>query len=204
MIPVRATHVFLNCPFDLNYLPVFRALVFAVFDLGFFPRCSLEVDDSSESRLDKIMRMIEECRYGIHDLSAVQLDRVNRLPRFNMPLELGLFLGCKRFGERRQHQKGCLVLDRIPYRYRASMSDISGQDIHVHGGKPEKAIVEVRNWLATASRHRNLPGGADVVDRYRRFSKQLPALSRELRLKPDGLIYSDFCNIIRIWLKADR
>jgi hypothetical protein len=28
----------------------------------------------------------------------VQLDAANRLPRFNMPLELGLFLGAQEYG----------------------------------------------------------------------------------------------------------
>lgn len=183
---------------------MFNALVFAVFDLGFLPRCALEVDDSSQNRLDKIMRIIEECRYGIHDISAVALGAGTNLPRFNMPLELGLYLGCKRYGGKRQHKKGCLVLDRDAYRYRASISDISGQDIHAHEGKPEKAVVEVRNWLATVSRHKNLPGGAELADRYRRFGKDMPALCKEFKLKPKDLIFIDRCNIIRVWLRADR
>ena len=32
--------VFLNCPFDSRYAPLFRALIFAVFDCGFRPRCA--------------------------------------------------------------------------------------------------------------------------------------------------------------------
>jgi hypothetical protein len=35
--------------------------------------------------------MIEECRFGINDLSAVELGATAGLPRFNMPFELGLF-----------------------------------------------------------------------------------------------------------------
>jgi hypothetical protein len=56
--------------------------------------CALEDDDAGEFRLSKIERIIEECKFGIHDLSAVALDVATGLPRFNMPLELGLFLGC--------------------------------------------------------------------------------------------------------------
>src|SRR6187551_1116802 len=37
-------------------------------------------------RFDKLVRLIEQCRYGIHDLSRTTPDSVNRLPRFNMPL----------------------------------------------------------------------------------------------------------------------
>lgn len=63
-----------------------------MYDLGFVARCALEEDDAGEFRLSKIERIIEECRFGINDLSAVALDVVTGLPRFNMPLELGLFL----------------------------------------------------------------------------------------------------------------
>src|SRR5438270_470458 len=109
---------------------MFNAIVFAVSYLGFAPRCALEVDDSSENRLDKIMRIIEECQYGLHDISAVSLGTGTNLPRFNMPLELGLYLGCKRYGGAQQRRKACLGMDSDQYRYRASISDISGQDIH--------------------------------------------------------------------------
>jgi hypothetical protein len=127
------------------------SFVFSVHYLGFVPRCSLEEDDAGEFRLSKIERLVEECRFGINDLSAVALDAGTGLPRFNMPLELGLFLGCKRFGSPNQSKKRILVLDREQYRYRAFISDISGQDIRVHGGDPERAIQEVRDWLRLAS-----------------------------------------------------
>ena len=39
--------------------------------LGFVARCALEVDDASELRLDKIMRIIGQCAYGVHDISSV-------------------------------------------------------------------------------------------------------------------------------------
>jgi hypothetical protein len=170
-VRIRSNHIFINCPFDAGYQAVFNAILFAIFDLGFVPRCALEVDDSSENRLDKIMRIIEECRYGVHDISAVTLGAETSLPRFNMPLELGLYLGCKRYGDKRQRQKACLVLDSDPYRYRASISDISGQDVHAHGRVPEKAIIELRNWLASVSRRKGLPGGSEIVGRYTRFGK---------------------------------
>jgi hypothetical protein len=39
--------VFINCPFDRDYLPLFHALVFTVARCGFTPRCALEVVDSA-------------------------------------------------------------------------------------------------------------------------------------------------------------
>jgi hypothetical protein len=115
---VRRDHVFINCPFDRGYRAILDGIVFAIYDLGFVARCALEDDDGGEIRLSKIERIIEECRFGIHDLSAVAIDPATNLPRFNMPLELGLFLGCKRFGAPAQRKKKCLILDSDRYRYR--------------------------------------------------------------------------------------
>ena len=90
--------VFINCPFDIDYSPIFDALVFVVYACGFRPRSARELDDNGQTRIEKLYNIIDECRFGIHDLSRTELDQVNRLPRFNMPLELGIFLGAKRYG----------------------------------------------------------------------------------------------------------
>src|SRR5436190_1630456 len=90
--------VFINCPFDDTYTPFFNAIVFTVHDIGFRPRCALEASNAGQFRLEKIMDIISECKYSIHDLSRTSLDRETELPRFNMPFELGLDLGCRRFG----------------------------------------------------------------------------------------------------------
>ena len=82
------------------------------------------------------------------------------LPRFNMPLELGLFLGAKRFGRAEQRLKTCLILDIERYRYQKFISDIAGQDIAAHNGEVGKAIGCVRDWLSNAmSKAIRIPGG---------------------------------------------
>jgi len=130
--------VFVNCPFDTDYQEIFRALVFTVHDCGFLARCALEVDDGGEVRIAKINRIVRGCRHGIHDISRTELDPTERLPRFNMPLELGLFLGAREFGTGRQKQKRVLILDTERYRYQKFCSDIAGQDIKAHEGSGEK------------------------------------------------------------------
>ena len=77
-------------------------MVFTVLRSGFIPRCALELDDGSDNRFDKICRIIAECRLGIHDISKTELDAKSKLPRFNMPLELGLFLAAKNLVGRRK------------------------------------------------------------------------------------------------------
>lgn len=202
-MPEDSDKVFINCPFDKGYQPIFEAIVFSVFDLGFSVRCSLESDDSGEVRITKIARIIEQCKFGVHDISEVKLDKVNRLPRFNMPLELGMFLGCKRFGGKIQARKICLILDTEQYRYQKYISDIAGQDIRAHGNKPEAAIVAVRNWLASASK-RKLPGGAAIASRWKRFIVDLPELCIKARLDRKDLIFKDLTDLILAWLENNR
>jgi len=196
--------VFVNCPFDKGYKPMFDAIVFAITDLGFVARSAREDDDAGEFRLAKIQRIIEECKFGVHDISAVKLDRKSKLPRFNMPLELGLFLGCKRYGGQRQRYKVSLIFDADPYRYQIFISDIAGQDIHSHEGDVKSAIRELRTWLSIASKRKKLPGGKDIFDRYERFRADLPALCKELRLQPDEVTFKDLRQMIADWLKQNR
>lgn len=76
--------VFINCPFDDDYKPILRAIVFAVYRCGFYPQTALDEDDGTDLRLLKIIRKMKNCRYGIHDLSRIELNKAN-FPRFNMP-----------------------------------------------------------------------------------------------------------------------
>jgi hypothetical protein len=191
--------VFLNCPFDLQYQPIFEAMVFAVSDCGFQPRCALEVDDGSQIRIEKIYRVIANCRFGIHDVSMTELDPAHHLPRFNMPLELGIFLGAKRYGQGRQKEKTCLILDRESYRYQKFMSDIAGQDIRSHGGHPGAAISLVRNWLRDASPAVSMPGGETIADRYDEFRSQLPSLCQTLKLSVEHLTFTDYRWLLTVW-----
>ena len=199
-----ARNVFINCPFDDKYRPLFHAAVFAIVDCGFVPRCALEVDDGSEVRINKVCDLIPECRFGIHDLSRTELDARSKLPRFNMPLELGLFIGAKRFGGSSHHRKSCLILDTDPYRYQAFISDIAGQDIRPHGGDHQRLITAIRDWLRATSRRATLPGGAEIFARFRHFQAALPDICRRLRLKVDEITFLDLLAAITTWLDQRR
>jgi hypothetical protein len=196
-------NVFVNCPFDPEYQRLFEALVFAVLDCGFVPRCALEIDDASQVRIEKIMDIIVECRFGIHDISRTELDEQSALPRFNMPLELGIFLGAKRYGAGAQRQKLCLVLDRAPFRYQRFCSDIAGQDVRSHAGSPGEIITLIRNWLRNAFRDSGIifPSGARMVERFGQFQRALPLLCAELGLDRNELIFNDYSTVASEWLK---
>ncbi len=195
-------NVFINCPFDSDYKHLFDAMVFAIHDCGFIARCTLEEEDASEVRIDKIYNIIADCRYGIHDISRTQLDATSGFPRFNMPLELGIFLGAKKFGIEAQKRKKCLILDTEPYRYQQFVSDIAGQDIQAHNNNSREVIMHVRNWLRTASRRETIPSGGIIWERYQEFMEKLPQTAREARLIVEELIFNDYTLLVAQWLES--
>lgn len=196
-----SSQVFLNVPFDRPYTKLLRALVFAVHDCSLTTRCALERDEGGEVRLDKIFDIIRDCRFGIHDLSRTTLDSANRLPRFNMPLELGVFLGARRYGDPRQREKSCLILDRDRYRYQKFCSDIAGYDIRAHGNQITHALSAVRNWLHTVlTGNRSLPSSSVIGHRYVQFLQELPAMCSLKHLTVSEVTFLDFRNLVSGWI----
>jgi hypothetical protein len=200
--PPASKAVFINCPFDDGFKPIFRAIVFTTIVSGYYPRCAFDATDGAEIRVAKIAKMIGECDWGIHDLSRGEVDATG-VPRFNMPMELGLHLGARLFGVGRNRRKRALILEALPHRYDAALSDISGQDIETHHNDPDQAIRCVRNWL---SEHRSrseppLPGAAAILGDYRSFQAEVGALLAARRLDPLGnLPHSDFLFAVRDWI----
>lgn len=194
-------NVFINCPFDNEYKPLFNAIVFAIHDCGFIARSAQETEDGSQVRIDKIYTIIAECRYGIHDLSRTELDRETCLPRFNMPLELGVFLGAKRYGEKDQQRKSCLILDKERYRYQKFISDISGQDVKSHENNTKEVIHLVRDWLSHASKRTLIPSGESIWTRYQEFQSDLPSMAKKRQLDANRLIFNDYIALVTGWLE---
>ena len=178
------------------------AIVFVVFVCGLILRSALEIDDASQTRIDKIAALIGACRWGIHDISRVELNE-HGLPRFNMPFELGLFLGARRFGVGGQRRKSCLVFDTDPFRFQKFISDISGQDITPHGDHPGRIMAAVRNWLSNSlpPREPAIPGGTEIKRLFDRFEADVPELCRELRIEIHELTFADYARIVSSWLR---
>lgn len=149
-------NVFVNCPFDDDYLPLLRPLLFTIVFLGFTPRIALEQLDSAEPRIQKIISLIVDSKYGIHDLSRIQAQQAGEFYRLNMPFELGIDIGCRLFKDGKWAQKRCLILEAQKFQYQAALSDLSNSDIAVHGNEPVKIVTEVRNWLVSQTRQRAL------------------------------------------------
>ena len=203
MKPAYEDSVFINCPFDQEYKPILEALVFTIFDSGFVPRCALEVSDGAQNRLEKIMGIISGCKYGIHDISRTDPDPEHNLPRLNMALELGIYLGCKRFGEKKHRIKACIVMDLERYRYQKFISDIAGADIEEHNGDTELASRKVKNWLRTTSQRSNIPGPQRIWTRFNKFRVQLPTMCEELGLDIKEIPFAEYCHLLYRWLRLN-
>lgn len=195
-----AKSIFLNYPYDESYNRLEKALVFAVAMCGYIPRSAREEADSGKVRLEKILKIVEGCRLGIHDITRTETDSVTGLPRFNMPFELGLFIGASKLGSRRHKEKVCVILDTDPYRYRSFLSDISGQDVEAHSNDPEKLIGIVRNWLNAQTRDVSLPGKTYIAEAYNIFLDDFPIQCEKLKLKPQDITFIDFSRIVTRWI----
>ena len=193
--------VFINCPFDDEYLPLFDAMLFTILACGFLPKCALEHSDGAEVRIEKLYKLIGECGLSIHDLSRVQLSATSQLPRFNMPLELGIWLGAKRFGDKKQKSKACLILDSEQFRYQKFVSDIAGQDPTPHSDDPLKVVRAIRDWLQSIRTDRRLPGGDHYASRFKVFLAVRPKLAEAAQLSEASLIYIDRLRLISDWLQ---
>lgn len=189
-------YVFVNCPFDDGYKVLFNAAVFAIVRSGFVARCALETDNAADNRFDKICKIIEECRYGVHDISRTDVDGDPALPRFNMPLELGVFLGAKKYGGPKHRLKSCIIFDLERFRFQRFISDIGGQDVHAHDGKPRSLIIELAKWLRTQSRDSNVPGGVAIANQFEGFNLALPAILQDRNLDPGEVTFGDYTEIV--------
>lgn len=194
--------VFINCPFDTQYHPIFRAIVFAVYRCGFLPVCALDQDNGLENRLRKIEKQIQSSQYGIHDLSRTEINSAS-YPRFNMPFELGIFWGAKRFGNKRQRNKNALILDAEKYRYQQVISDLNGIDVKAHHNDPTVVIRVVRDWLKTNSHRTTIPGHTIIIHEYAAFTEALPHICEKLGLDINDILFNDYCLIVEESLKKN-
>jgi hypothetical protein len=165
-----AHSVFVNCPFDEEYRNILNAVLFCLVRCGLRPRIATERSDAGETRLDKIVGLIESSRFSIHDLSRCQAKDAGEHYRLNMPFELGLDLGCRMYGGERYARKVVLVLEEQRYRFQAAISDLAGIDIEAHGGRYNIALRKVRNWLVGQGGFEAV-GAARILSEYEDFQE---------------------------------
>jgi hypothetical protein len=141
-------NIFINCPFDDEYLSLLHPLLFTILSLNFEPRIASEREDSGEQRVDKICELIESSKYSIHDLSRLKSAAKNEFYRLNMPFELGIDYGSRKLAGKPFNEKRFLILEKEQHDFAKAISDLSGVDIKKHNNEPSKVVQVVRNWIA--------------------------------------------------------
>lgn len=192
-------NIFINCPFDDDYFPLLKTLLFTIKRIGLNPRISLERNDSGEVRLNKIKELIESSKYSIHDLSRAKAKNVGEYFRQNMPFELGLDLGCRYYKVGKVYKKKkFLILEEEKYSTQKALSDLSFADCKCHKGEAEELVYEVRNWFAENGM-KNVPSASSIWDDYNVFYADLYEKKSIEGFKPkdiDRLPMTEFMNYI--------
>jgi hypothetical protein len=177
--------VFINVPFDREYSPLLDCLIFCITAAGYRVRCALEVDDSGDIRLEKLLRLINESALSIHDLSRTELGAED-LPRFNMPFELGLAVAAKNFKPNHKSDRIKIMVAK-PYKLPAYLSDLGGNDPSAHGLATKALITIVRNFLHETPQGAVLPGPSKLVSVFDRFQDSLPRIAEGIDFRPDEI-----------------
>jgi hypothetical protein len=137
--------VFLNIPYDEKFRRLYLAYIAGCIHLGLEPHATIEIP-SGRNRLEKILDLVRSCRYSIHDLSRVELDRTApATPRFNMPFELGLAVAVSEIEGAHDY----FVFESVLRRVSKSLSDLGGADPCIHDGTVEGVMRELGNAFVT-------------------------------------------------------
>ncbi len=201
------SNIFINCPFDEDYLHLLRPLLFTVVYLGYNPRIASERSDSAENRIDKICGLIRNSKYSVHDLSRLQARRAKEIYRMNMPFELGVEYGSRLFGPAPMDGKKCLILGKGRYDYMRALSDLSGVDIKSHANEPDEIVRAVRNWFVETVGLRRVASPKVIWYRFTDFAtvfydaRKAEGFSDEdLNMMP----LPEYIDFIRDWVAANR
>lgn len=196
------TNIFINCPFDGDYYPLLKPILFTTIYCGLKPKLS-ETKDGDDIRIRQIQELIKESKYSIHDISRIITKAEQALPRFNMPFELGMDLGCKMYSK---IDKKCLILEEDQYRYKEVISDISGQDISSHSNEPIQVIKCIRNWIYKIKRTK--PAAYTVIwDLYNEFCYDFDKDMRAENLDPDKMWeipFSELIDLMSKWISSKK
>jgi hypothetical protein len=168
----RDKSAFLNVPYDSRYHKLFLAFIAGLSAYQLTPRATIELP-GGQRRLDRILELVQGCRYSFHDLSRVQLDRrPPATPRFNMPFELGLTVALH--VQQRDHD--WFVFESRPARLSKSLSDLNGTDPYIHGGTAQGVFRELTNALVS-SHHQ--PTVAEMDRIYRKLLIAAPRIMKD-------------------------
>jgi hypothetical protein len=188
--PPDPNGVFLNIPYDEEFTSLYIAYIVGLCQLGFVPHLASEIP-GGERRLNRIFQLIKSCRYSIHDLSRIEVSVVaTAVPRFNMPLELGMTITWQNLHPSRHTW---FVWESEPYRLQRSASDLNGTDPYIHNGTAEGVLRE----LCNAFRRESIPPVPQMLAVYRFVNNNLDAilLRNGTRSPFDRSVFMELCKL---------
>lgn len=168
--------VFINCPFDDEFVPLFEAIVFATVCSGFMPRSALESGSVAVPRMARIWSAVNSSKYSIHDLSRCRGEGEERLARFNMPLELGMAMARSYAGAETGMNHDWLVLVPEGHQYFRFVSDLAGFDPSQHAGTIESIVPAVVVWLQATEDAVEAPNPRAILDALPAFGAEMARL----------------------------
>jgi hypothetical protein len=174
-----STSVFINCPFDPDFAPLFDAIVFATVCCGFLPRSALESGSVAEPRMQRITHAIFSSKYSIHDLSRCKGKGDELLARFNMPLELGIAMARRYTQRSKKEQHDWLVLVPAGHLYLNFISDLAAFDPYQHDGTVKIVTQKVMSWLVTRPDAVRAPIPQEVLDALPLFIEEKAKLKQQ-------------------------
>ena len=198
-------NVFINCPFDTNYVDLLRPMVFCILALGFEPRIALERADGAETRIDKIVELIDESKFGVHDLSRLRAVKTGEYFRLNMPFELGIDYACRMYRGEPWASKRILVLEGKRFELKRALSDLSGSDVEAHENEPVKICGIVRHWLSQALPE-SAPSPSALWGQFTDFTASNYQDLSEAKWSPqdiEGQPLRELIKAMRGWLSSD-
>lgn len=164
----RIESVFLNIPYDTAFEDLYLAYIVGLTQLGLRTHAALAVPN--QGRLGTIIELIEQSEFSIHDLSRVEVSR--GVPRFNMPVELGLAL-YRSHTTKGKHR--VFIFESKARRAQRSTSDVNGIDPQVHNGTPTGLMRALRNVFRQPRDVTTVP---EMLTSYRAVKRKLPELRR--------------------------
>lgn len=196
---MKSDALFINCPFDSTYKPMLNALLFAARFYGLKVNIASFDTDSKSNRLERIIELMKDSKYSIHDLSRLRSEKRREFYRMNMPFELGLDYGIG------GNEKVFLIFENEPYKLKIALSDINGWDVRPHHNNPEDLIMEFRKWIVANKAmpsHISKLSSRDIWYIYNDFYGRFSDYTDRHHMKDDEISVSEYINHVDEFLQT--
>jgi hypothetical protein len=182
-------------------------MLFTLVYVGLIPRLASKKSDSLEQRIEKILRLIKECKYSIHDLSRLRAEKAKEFFRLNMPFELGIDYGCRRIASNHFRTKRSLILEKKRNDIQKALSDLNGVDIKSHNNNPARTVRALQHWFIETVGLKDIDSPSVIWDKFNEFNydfyerRKAQGYSKgDLKMMP----IPQYVQFITRWLTSNR